>query len=114
MKVRGAVVTQRLQVIWLEDLEHLEHGDALAVGRELPYAIALERCGDRLDPFGPVVLEVVEREVTAQRAHALRDAAAQLAAVQRADPLIGDESQGARQVGVAEPFAGPRSATPFH
>src|SRR5207245_9813309 len=64
--------------------------------------------------FRPRRLEVVRRQVAAQRAHALRDAAAELAAIQRADPLPGDEPQGAREVGVTEPFAGPRGPVPFY
>src|SRR5207249_12166231 len=101
-------VTQRLQVVRLEDLQHLEHGDALAVRPQLPHTVTFERGGDRLDPLRTVLAEVVRRQVATEGADALRDPVAELAAVQRSRSLLGDEAKRARQVGVPEPFAGPR------
>src|SRR5207247_2486070 len=78
------------------------------VRRQLPHTVTFERGGDRLDPLGTVLAEVVHRQVATEGAHALRDPVAQLAAVQRSRSLLGDEATRARQVGLPEPFAGPR------
>ena len=42
MQIRRRVVPHRLEIVRLEDLEHLERRDALVVRRQLPDAIALE------------------------------------------------------------------------
>src|SRR5207245_6608345 len=103
MQVGGAVVTQRLQVVGLEDPEHLERRHALAVRWQLPDAVALKVRRDRLDPLRTVVAQVVAGEVAPQGLHPLRNPTAELAAVQRARPLLGDESKRAGQVRVPEP-----------
>ena len=58
----GGLGAQALQVVGLEEVEHLEHGDPLAVGRELPDVVAAIIRRHRIDPGARVVREVFERE----------------------------------------------------
>ena len=57
----GGVVAVILEREILHDVEHGERGDALAVGRQLVDLPAAIGGGDRLDPFGLELREVLER-----------------------------------------------------
>ena len=76
MQVRRRVVPHRLEVVWLENAQHLERGDALVVRRQLPHAIAAERNRDRRHPGGGVLLQIVERDEAVERGESRDDALA--------------------------------------
>ena len=76
MQVRRRVVPHRLEVVRLEDAQHLERRDALVVRRQLPHAVAAERHRDRRHPVGCVLLQVVERDEAVERRQSRDDALA--------------------------------------
>ena len=54
MQIGGGVVAERLQIVALENVEHLERHDALGVGRQLQDLVAAIRGRERLDPVGMI------------------------------------------------------------
>ena len=79
-----------LEVVALEDVEHLERGDALAVRRQLPHVVAAVVGRDRLDPLGVVRGQVRGGEIAAVGAHVLLDALGDLALVEGVAAALGD------------------------
>src|SRR6266581_4482210 len=110
VQVWSGIVPHGTQVVRLDQAQHLERRHALIVGRQLPHAISLEGYGNRLDPFGPMLAQIVEREVAAELRHAGDDPLAQLAAVQRGGSLRSDQPQAPGEIGIREPLALVRGA----
>ena len=86
----------------LEDVEHLEHADALAVGRQLEDVVAVVVGRDRLDPLGLELAQVRQRHHAAERAHLGHDRLRDLALVERVTPLLLQDPEGVREVRVAD------------
>jgi hypothetical protein len=59
---RGRLRAHALQVVGLQQVEHLEDGDPLAVGGQLPDVVAAVVGGDGLDPGAGMLPEVPLRE----------------------------------------------------
>ena len=76
VQVLGAAEAHGLEVVALEDVEHLQRRDALPVRRQLPHVVAAVVSGHRLDPFGAVRGQVGRGEVAAVGAHVGVDASA--------------------------------------
>ena len=65
MQMVGAAEAGAAEVEALQDLQHLERGDALAVGRQLPHVVAAVVDAERFDPLGAVRGEVFVAEEAA-------------------------------------------------
>ncbi len=101
----GAVVTHRLEVVGLEDVEHLQYGDALAVGGQFEDIVATVGDGERLDPVALVGGEVLLAQIAADPPHVGVDHPGDLTPVERIAAALGDPLVGPRQVRVAEDLA---------
>ena len=86
----------------LQDVEHLQCGDALAVGRQLPDVEAAVARGHRLDPIGGMRREVPQGHVAVELGGLGDDAFGDLAFVERRRPAFGDLAVAAPQQRIAE------------
>ena len=98
----GGAVAHLREVEAFEDVEHLERGDALRVGRQLIDVVAAVIDGDGFDPGGLVVLEVGLAEKTAVGAHEGVDLIGDLALVEGVAALFRDQAERVRQRRVLE------------
>jgi hypothetical protein len=89
----------------LEDVQHLQRGDALSVGRQLGHRPAAVAGLDRLDPFGLELRKIVERHGAALLAHDVHDRLRGGAPVVAVATLFGDAAERSRQVRVLEDLA---------
>ena len=69
VQIVGAAETHGLEVVGLEDVEHLQRGDALRVRRQLPHVVAAVVSGHGLDPLGAVRGQIGGGEIPAVGAH---------------------------------------------
>jgi len=102
------VATHRLQIERLQDVEDLERGDALAVGRQFIKCHSAVVGAPRFDPVGVVLFEVRQREETAVGLGERDDRFGDRAIVVRVASTLGKQSKSLGQVGVAEHLAFPR------
>ena len=105
VKPLGTAGAHPADIVRLDQVEHLQGGDALAVGRQFPDVVAAVVGRDRLDPFGRVIGQVLERHVAAVRLGIVDDLPGDLAAVERRRAVLGDRAIARRQVGIAEDLA---------
>ncbi len=108
VKIIGAVPSHRPNVVTFQDVQDLERGNSLAVGRKLPHIVAAVVGRDGFDPFGPVVLEVLHAEVTAERFAGGDDLSGDGAAVVGIASPFGDCAEAGGQVRIAEELADAR------
>ena len=104
MEIRRRVVAHRLEVVGLEQTKHLERRNALAVGRQLPQAIALVRHRHRLHPVGLVRGKVFRRQEPAELLHARRDLLSERSAVQMLRAALRNLAHRRGKIGVPEPL----------
>jgi hypothetical protein len=104
-RVRG-VVTVRSDGRLLEQVEHHQRRDALAVRREFVHRPAAVRRRQRHDPFGVVALEIRGRERAAVLPGTAGDAVGDAAAVERVSSFERQRAIGGGEVRVSEHFAG--------
>ena len=102
MQRLGRAEAHRLQVVRLQQVEHLEHRDPLPVRRQLPDIIAAIVRRDRLDPLAPVRGQVVGIEQAADPPGIGRDLLGDRPAIEGLAPPRGQQPQRARQAGIAE------------
>lgn len=102
------------QVEALADAQRDQRGDALPVGRDLVQLVAAVGAGNRLDPLGAVIAQIVQRHGAAAFLAERGDALGQLALVEVASARGGDASQRVRGVGEEEMLAHPRRAPLGH
>ena len=88
-----------------ENVQNLERGDPLAVGRQFPDVVAAIIGRNWLDPVGRVILEVLHAEIAAVRLAEGDDLLGDRAAVIGIAAAVGDHAQAVRQVRVAEDLA---------
>src|SRR5712691_7871735 len=98
MQVGRRVVAHRLEVVRLENTQHLQRRDALAVRRQLPHSVPVEGNREWLHPISPMSAEILERQETAQLPHAIDNPAPQLAAIEDARTLRGHQPERLREV----------------
>ena len=96
----------------LEDVEHLQRGDALAVGRQLADLPAAVGGLDGLHPLGLELRQVLGRHHAAAFAHHGHDCLRRRTLVEAVATLLRDSPERPRQVGVAERLASPRRLSP--
>ena len=89
----------------LQDVQHLQGGDALRVGRNLADRPAAVVGLDRLHPLGLEIGKVVERHRAALLVDDVDDGLRGGTLVVAVAPLFRDAPQGAREVGIAEDLA---------
>ena len=99
MDVLGTLRPHRLQVEAFQDVEHLQRGDPLSIGRQLPHGVPAIRGRDRIEPVALVFGEVTQAEVSAilfaERHDLVRDASL----VEDISPLGSDRAIGLREFG---------------
>src|SRR5690349_23178264 len=83
MQIRRRVLPHRFEIIRLENAEHLERGDSLIIGRQLPHAISVKRHRDWCHPVRRILAHVIERDETLQLGQSVNDAPAYRATVER-------------------------------
>ena len=83
MEIRRRVEAHRLEIVRIENAQHLERRDALVVRRKLPDAIALEHRRDGRHPRRLVLLQIVDREKAAELLNSRDELLAECAAVER-------------------------------
>ncbi len=111
VEILGRVVLHRGEVVSLEHLEHLERGDALTGRREFPEGVALVVDAERLDPARLVALQILDREIAAERGQTVHDLAAEISAVEDGGPTVRDALEGSCEIGVPEPVTRLRCLT---
>ena len=104
----GGVRAHALEVVGLHQVEHLEHGDPLAVRRELPDVKAPVIRRDGLVPRRGMAREVLLGEQAADGLRVGDDGVGDLPFVVGVGPLGGEDAEGLRQPGVLEDLAGAR------
>src|SRR6476619_699121 len=83
MEIRRRVEAHRLEIVRIENAQHLERGDSLIVRRQLPHAIALERRRDGRNPRRLILLQIVDSEKATELLNARDELLAERAAVER-------------------------------
>ena len=86
----------------LHDVQHLERRHALAVRRQFIDPPAAVVDGDRLHPSGRIRRQIFRRHGAAQMFGSLQNGGRDLAFVERVGPLLGDQAEGLRHVGILE------------
>ena len=106
VQVRRRVVSERLDVEALEDVEHLERDDALRVRRQLEDLVAAVGRRDRRDPVGVMRGEVGRRQQAAALLHVGGDRLRDRPAVERVAPATRNRVERRREARVLEDLAG--------
>ena len=114
MQVLGAAPLERAEIEPLEDVQHLQDGDALAVRRQLEHAPAAIRRRNRLDPLGAVRAKVLAAEIAAVAADALLDGGRDGAVVKPGAAFVRDQLVRAREPQIRERLADRRRAAAGH
>ena len=94
----------------LEDVEHLQRRDALAVGRQLIHLPSAIFGGDRLDPFGLELRQVFGGHLATQAGRGLQDGVRDVAFIKRGGALGGNQLIRRGQMPVAEDLPNLREA----
>ena len=110
VQIVGAVVAERLDVVALENVQHLERHEALGIGRHLVDVVAAVARVNRVHPIRLVAGEIGLGEKPAALLKVGRDGASDRALVERIASSRGHLLQRSRQVRVAEDVARPRHA----
>ena len=97
MQVLGATPLERPEIETLEHVQHLQHGDALTVRRELEDAPAAIRRRHRLDPLGAMRRKILGTQEPAVAPHAAFDGRRNRAVVERAAALVRNERVRSRE-----------------
>ena len=105
MKRGGALEPHRAQVESLEDVQHLQRGDALAVGREFINVVPAIISGNRLDPRRGMVLEIGLAEPAAVGAHEAVNLVRDLAAIKGIATPVGQQLIGMGERRIPEDLA---------
>jgi len=105
MQIVGTVTTHRAQIIALEQIEHLQDGDPLAVGRKLPHVVAAVVGRDRLDPLGRMVGEILQVEKPVALPAGGDDLFRDRTAIKRVATPLGDQPIVRGQLGILEHLA---------
>jgi hypothetical protein len=93
------------QVEAIEELQHLEGADSLAVGREFPDIVAAVFDAERLDPFRFVLSQVFVAKEAAVFAHEGVEPAGNFAAIEGISATGGDCFQSCGECRIAKCFA---------
>ena len=102
----GASALPLRQVDILEDIDHLQRGKALAVGRQFAQLVPILVAGaGGLDPFAAVGGKILAREGAALRLQVIDDHIGQIAVVIGIAPVAGDRLERVGKVRIAEDFA---------
>ena len=105
--LRGGAI-HRGDIELLEDVEHLEGGEALGIGRKLVDLVSAIRRGDRFDPVRAVRREIVGREQSASLRHVGGDRFRDRAAVERVAPFARDRLKSGGELWIREDLASSR------
>ena len=104
--LRGRGEPHRLEVVALEDVQHLDQADAAGRGRRhRDHLVAAVGALDRRAPDRGVVLEILARDQAAVREHFLLEQQRRLAFVEAGRPLRGDAVERAREIGLLQRLA---------
>src|SRR5688572_18066413 len=102
VRVVGASKTHALDLVSLEDVEHLQHGDALPVRRQFPYLISAIARRDWIDPIRLVLGEVLRREKAAVFLHERGNRLRHSALVKTVTAFFGDCFQSTAETSIDE------------
>ena len=102
MQMLGGVGLHGADVKVLQQIEDLQSGDSLAVGRDLPDVVATIARADRLDPVGGMLPKVTNRKPTAVGLGELDNLLGNLALVEGLGAVPGDGLEELRQILVSE------------
>ena len=91
-----------LQIVRLEQVEHLQRGDALPIGRKLPDVVTSVIDRYRLNPSRGVLRKVSRSEEAARGLRVSDDGFSQRSAVEGISAPFGDDPQRPRQAGIPE------------
>ncbi len=105
MQIIGIVTSHRAEIIALEQIEHLQDGDPLAVGRKLPHVVAAVVGRDGLDPFGRMVGEILQVEKPVALPAGGDDLFGDRAAIKSVATPLGDQAIARGQLGILENLA---------
>ena len=108
VQVVGTAEAGSAEVVPLEDLQHLQRGDALAVGRQLPHVVTAVVERSRVRPTRCGVRRGRRREEPAGVAHVGLDRAGDVAAIEGVATAAGDLLERVGEARVAKRFAVPR------
>ena len=107
VNVFTGIVPQRLDVVVLQHVEHLQGRDTLPVGRQFPDVVAAVVCRDGIDPVTVVVNEVLGREIATVGRAEVDDPFGDLPGVKGVATVLGDLAVAPAQVGILEDLADP-------
>ena len=108
VEIRRRLISHRLQVESLEDVQHLEDRRALGVRRELVHVVSAVPRRDRLDPVRRVLGEIALVEQPVALFHVRDNGAGDRTLVEGVAAAGGNRLERRRQVGVGEHLARPR------
>ena len=112
MKHLGGAPGPLGEVHLLEHIEHLQGGDALAIGRQLVKVIAAVVHAGRLHPVAGMGGEVLVAEVRADTLEVCRHIPGYITAIERVAAAPAYRLKRVAKVGVAEHFSRPWGAPP--
>ena len=107
----GGLEAHRAQIEILQDVEHLKGRQPLRIG---PHRIDIDAAvgaDQRVDPFAPVRLEVLERQPAADALEVSVDGAGDVAFVERVAAAFADRAVGASEIRIAEQISLARRVT---
>ncbi len=114
MQVLGAAEPEPGEIVPFEDVEHLQHGDALTIRRQLEHAPAAIGRRDGVHPLGAVRREVRGPQVAALPHDALLDSHGNRPGVERIAAVRGEALIDRTEPRVCEGVAGRRRAASRH
>ena len=106
----GRIAPHRLQIESFENVQHLQRGDALAIGRQFKNVVTAVIRRDRVDPRAAVLFKIHFAQIPAVRVHEGIDLVRDLTSVESVATLLADQAQCVRQRWILEDVAFRRRA----